>query len=192
MRELYKLLFAIALVAVCLLALKCESDKEVDRLKDNQTNLTATKGCDTINHITEATVLTAKTLQEVNQLTTSQEKAAIKKVGTKVKRVNSITSMATTTRIDTFTRIDTIYKIDTVVPVFHYRDQFCDFAGELENGNIYFDIKMQDSINIIAHRVPRKMLFGLIKFGTKAVRVDVYNSNPYCTVRSAKQITLVK
>lgn len=182
----------LAVFLTAFVVVKCDKGKESKRLKDNEIELTSEKKCDTINHITQATTLTAKDKVELKQLTTEQEKKAVKKVGATLKRVNNITTLTTTTRVDTVVKIDTVYLKDTIVPVFKFRDEWCDFAGELVGNEVHFDMNIRDSVNIIAHRVPRKILFGLIKFGTKSVRVDVYNSCPYNTIRTAKEIKVIK
>jgi hypothetical protein len=60
----------------------------------------------------------------------------------------------------------------------------------LTSDSLYVDIEQRDTIYQVVHRVPRRFLF--FRFGTKAIRQDVWTSNPNSEIVYTEYIELEK
>lgn len=61
-------------------------------------------------------------------------------------------------------------------------------SGRVSTDSLYVDIRQRDTIYQVVHRVPRKFLF--FRFGTKAIRQDVWSSNPNTEIVYTEYIEL--
>lgn len=114
----------------------------------------------------------------------------VKELGIKVKRLERVTQVGTKTEIrfvpirkDSLIYIagrDSIVKIECL----EYKDPWIDFVG----CNDDVQLVVRDSLDILAHRVPKNFWF--IKFGTKAVRLDIISKNPYTDITYAREIKM--
>ena len=156
--------------------------KEVDRLSDNQTSLIA----DVEFYRTEASLSVASvhkltlTLEEYQRLDKAKSDS-IKELGYKLKRVNSLQEVKTESnhKIKVPIKDHTLDK-NLTTPCFNYSSPFLDVTGCVIDSTLHAEIKMRAYLQIIAHRVPNQWWF--IKWGTKAVKVDVISKDKNCTI----------
>ena len=194
------IILSIALLFVCLsLAYSLSnSRRECHRLSDNQrTLLEECRLYETEAKESAASVerlLLTKDELERNYQSVCEE---AKQLGIKVKRLQAAAQTATNTNISVTpaVRDSIIYRykdryFDTV-KVFEWSDPpWAYVSGIIDSSSVDLDIAMVDTIKQFIHRVPRRFLF--IRFGTKAIRQDVVNSNPYSNVVFTEYIELTK
>lgn len=172
------------------------------RTEGNQTVL-----LDSIQHYTTQTGKNAVTIGtlnlKVNELKTfrTDDAQTIKDLNLKIKRVQSISNTATKTS----TKIKTVFK-DRIVEVkvlgtnilkrdtlrcLEYVTPYLTIEGCI-NQHSEFEglIVSRDTLKQIIHRIPKKFLF--IKFGTKAIRQEVFSMNPDTYIDFAEYIELKK
>ena len=86
---------------------------------------------------------------------------------------------------------DTIYLHDTVVvPRFVYDDRWLSIVGELQHDSVRLALRSVDTLHQVVHRVPRRFLF--FRFGTKAIRQEIWSSNPHTRLVYSEYIDLRK
>ena len=104
----------------------------------------------------------------------------IASLGIRLKRAESYSkSVAITTLADTVVVRDTIVMRDTVpIPAHHFvgTDTWSRVEGVLFGDSVRYSVHTIDTLHQVVHRVPRKFLF--IPYGTKAIRQEVWSSNP--------------
>lgn len=172
------------------------------RTKGNQTVL-----LDSIHNYTTQAGKNAATIGTLNlkvkELKTfrANDMETIKSLNLKLKRVQSISNTATKTR----TKIKTVFK-DRVVEVeipgesttardtlrcLEYVTPYLTIEGCI-NTHSEFEgmIISRDTLKQIVHRIPKKFLF--VKFGTKAIRQEVFSMNPDTFIDFAEYIELKK
>lgn len=117
----------------------------------------------------------------------------------KIKRVESINSTAshTETNISSSVKdsIRTIYLqgndyiIYDTLRCIEYKDAYLSLNGCIVNDRQFEGLVIsRDTLTQVVHRVPRKFLF--IKYGTKAIRQEVFASNPNSFIDFAEFIEL--
>jgi hypothetical protein len=119
---------------------------------------------------------------------------SIKKLGFKLRRLESITQVSTKTDIrfvpiykdSIVTRFDTIYKM----PCYEYKDEWVTFLGCKDLGEDYVEISQSDSIIIVGNRIPKRFIG--IPYGVKSINLDIVSMNPYSTIKYARNIVLKK
>ena len=104
----------------------------------------------------------------------------IASLGIRLRRAESYAkSVAVTTIADTVVVRDTVVLRDTVaMPARHFAaaDAWSRVEGILFGDSLRYAIRTTDTLHQVLHRVPRKFLF--IPYGTKAIRQEVWSSNP--------------
>ena len=75
-----------------------------------------------------------------------------------------------------------------VAPCFNYTSPYLDVTGCVIDSTLHAEIKMRADLDIIAHRVPKQFWF--IKWGTKAVKVDVISKDKNCRITHNRYIEL--
>lgn len=149
---------------------------ERQRFEGNQSVL-----MDSVRHYKVRDSLNAASVQALN-LTVSEYKryraedaALIRDMGIKLKRVLSASKVETSTNVEIQAPIqDSIIRPENPeippdrVRKFRWRDPWVSVAGTIRKDSVSCSVHSEDSLAIVAHRVPRKFLF--IRWGTKAVR----------------------
>ena len=167
-----------------------KSVQEVDRLSDNQTSLIA----DVEYYRTEDSLSVASvhkltlTLGEYQRLDKAKSDT-IKDLGYKLSRVNSVQEVKTESnyKIKVPIKNQTLPNNSTT-PCFNYSSPFLDVTGCVIDSTLHAEIKMRADLQIIAHRVPKQWWF--IKWGTKAVKVDVISKDRNCSITHNRYIEL--
>ena len=98
----------------------------------------------------------------------------------KLSRINSIQAVKTETNlfIKAFLKDSTL--VNNLDPYFHYTSRFIEISGCIIQNEFKGEIKSRVELDIIAHRIPKRFWF--IKWGTKAVKVDVVSRDRSCRV----------
>lgn len=109
-----------------------------------------------------------------------QDAEEIASLGIRLRRAESYAkSVAMTILTDTVIVRDTVVVRDTVtMPARHFaaEDAWSRVEGILFGDSLHYAIRTTDTLHQVVHRVPRKFLF--IPYGTKAIRQEVWSSNP--------------
>lgn len=104
----------------------------------------------------------------------------IASLGIRLRRAESYAkSVAVTTIVDTIVVRDTVVVRDSVaVAARHFEgaDVWSRVEGILFGDSLWYAVRTVDTLHQVIHRVPRKFLF--IPYGTKAIRQEVWSSNP--------------
>ena len=104
----------------------------------------------------------------------------IASLGIRLRRAESYAkSVAVTTIVDSVVVRDTVVLRDTVImPAYHFAsgDTWSRVEGILFGDSLRYVVRTIDTLHQVVHRVPRRFLF--IPFGTKAIRQEVWSSNP--------------
>ena len=113
----------------------------------------------------------------------------------KLKRVNSISTTATTTEASIRTEVrDSILRSDTTWTKIHYfrwKDPWLQISGIIHPNRIAdILVTSRDTLHQVIHRVPKKFWF--IKFGCKAIRQEITNSNPHSNIVYSRYVELKK
>lgn len=192
----YQIAFVLFIVLSFVVCQKCCGDNDLRQRKNNEKAMKKTSKIDSVAHVTDVSLLTASDAEELDILANQPSKRALTKTKTKHKDVQRLNELATETnlsvKIDHVT--DTIVKHDTVFlhtkSNVDYSDDWCDVAIREQEGSLYADIRLRDSITIIAKRKRKKILWGLIKVRTKQIEVEAVNECPYSYINYAKEIKL--
>lgn len=107
--------------------------------------------------------------------------AEIASLGIRLRRAESYAkSVAATMYADTVIVRDTVVLRDTVaMPARHFAgaDAWSRVEGILFGDSLSYSVRSIDTLHQVVHRVPHKFLF--IPYGTKAIRQEVWSSNPH-------------
>ena len=134
--------------------------------------------------------------KEFKQLN-SYLKEEVERLGLKIKNLKSATSTITLTSL----KIDTVIKdsivflpakgIADTLKCFSYNDGWINASGCIGADNRFQGtFESNDTISIIAHRVPKRFLF--FRWGCKAIEVEVVSHNPHTKINYAKMIEFVR
>lgn len=184
----------ISIVALAYILGRCSNhNQSVDRV-ENEVAILSKNDIDSTTHSTNVSIIKTESKKEFNAVVSNNTKKALNKTSTRIKDVNSVTELSTQTNVvvGLETKSDTIIKHDTVFVTtsnsIDYNDDWCNVAIRGK----YADIKIQDSITIIARRKRKKILWGLIKLPTKKVEVEAVNECPYTYINYAREIELLR
>ena len=191
MNKILIIAVTILVVVVTLLSYQLDKErKEVDRLSDNQTSLIA----DIEYYRTEDSLSVASvykltlTLGEYQRLDKAKSDT-IKDLGYKLSRVNSVQEVKTESNHKIKVPIKNHpFDNNLTTPCFNYSSLFLDVTGCVIDSTLHAEIKMRADLQIIAHRVPKQWWF--IKWGTKAVKVDVISKDRNCSITHNRYIEL--
>ena len=116
----------------------------------------------------------------------------IASLGIRLRRAESYAkSVSVTTLADTVVVRDTVVLRDTVaMPARHFvgADVWSRVEGILFGDSLSYSVRTIDTLHQVIHRVPRKFLF--IPYGTKAIRQEVWSSNPHTELVYTEYIEL--
>ena len=118
----------------------------------------------------------------------------IKSLGIRIRRLESAARSIAATEVEARTTIrDTIVVRDTVrlsdtvrhadtLRRFRWSDPWVEVEGEIDGGGggVRCTVRSIDTLHQVVHRVPRRFLF--IRYGTKAIRQDVFSTNPHTRI----------
>lgn len=158
--------------------------KERDRLENNQTALLSD-----VEYYKTESGKNAASVQKLELTKSELEKHCIdltqtvKDLGIKVKRLQSASTTVTKTEVEIQTVVhDSIVYRDrpVILKTINWKDPWIKLDGILDGEDFSAKIQSIDTLNHIAHRVPKKFLF--FRFGTKAVRLEVVNKNPHSQI----------
>lgn len=166
---------------------------ENKRLKNNQTALTQE-----VEHYKSALgeeVASAQILRlrcgEYEDLRKADAER-IKSLGIRIRRLESAARSVAATEVEAHARIrdtvvvrDTVRLSDTVrltdtLRRFRWSDPWVEVEGEIDGGDVRCTVRSIDTLHQVVHRVPRRFLF--IRYGTKAIRQDVFSTNPHTRI----------
>lgn len=196
----YLLIAIVALLAVAGGAIhRCQQLKtDNERLHGNQSALMA----DVELYKTKAGESAAK-VQRL-QLTASEFesqcadlKAEVERLGIKTKQLQQVIASSSQTKVEVRTQVkDSIVyvpllaKLDTL-KCFEFNDGWVRASGCIDSsGHFEGEFESNDSLLIVAHRVPKRFLF--FRWGCKRVELDIVNSNPHAQIKYARYIDFTK
>lgn len=100
----------------------------------------------------------------------------IRALGISLRRAESYAKSAMEQRYtDSVVLRDTVILHDTV-RLFEGGDRWSHIAGIIAGDRLSYDIHTVDTLHQVVHRVPRKWWF--FRFGTRAIRQEIWSSNP--------------
>lgn len=100
----------------------------------------------------------------------------IRALGISLRRAESYAKSAMEQRYaDSVALRDTVILHDTV-RLFEGGDRWSHIAGIIAGDRLSYDIHTVDTLHQVVHRVPRKWWF--FRFGTRAIRQEIWSSNP--------------
>lgn len=114
----------------------------------------------------------------------------IRELGIKLKRVESVSAVASETNMDIELPLRDSTILGDKVSAFRWHDPWVRVEGLIRNDSVRCHIKCVDTLRQVVHRVPRRFLF--IKYGTKAIRQEITSSNPHTQIVYAEYIELKK
>lgn len=178
---------------------RCSKLKEENkRLANNQTALMQEVKLYKTKDGKNATKVVELSLKknEFEQLN-SYLKDEVKRLGLKTKYLKSAASTITRTKwqIDTLVKDSIVFlplmAIPDTLKCFNYNDGWIKASGCIGADNRFQGtFESNDTISIVAHRVPKRFLF--FRWGCKAIEVEVVNRNPHAKIDYAKVIEFTK
>lgn len=187
---------------VALLALLFSLDEDNSRLRQNQAH--ASIGMETLTtadgrSAAETTALTMK----VSELEAGRDSLlrTVESLGVKNRRLLALAQTATqaSAEVRTPMRDSIVYlpgKTDTLpgrvdtLRCLQWADAWMSVDGCIRKDTFEGSVASLDTLDIVAHRVPKRFLF--FRYGCKAVRLDVVSHNPHAVVTAARYIRLQK
>lgn len=190
------ILFLVIALAISIVIGKLS--KENKRLQSNQEALL--KECDTLRTENGMSMARVKQLElTANEFEESCTQLAeqVAELGIKNSRLQFLVhaNSATAVRIDTITRDSIIYikeegRTDTL-RCFEFDDGWVQANGCINTaGRLQADFVSNDTLLVVAHRVPKRFLF--FRFGCKYIELNVTTSNPHTRLESARYIKFTK
>ena len=185
-------------IALAVSAVIGKLSKENKRLQSNQEALL--KECDTLRTENGMSMARVKQLElTANEFEESCTQLAeqVAELGIKNSRLQFLVhaNSATAVRIDTITRDSIIYikeegRTDTL-RCFEFDDGWVQANGCINTaGRLQADFVSNDTLLVVAHRVPKRFLF--FRFGCKYIELNVTTSNPHTRLESARYIKFTK
>lgn len=124
----------------------------------------------------------------------SRDVEEIASLGIRLRRAESYAKSVAVTRFaDTIVVRDTVVIRDTVAVAarhFEASDAWSRVVGILFGDSLQYAVRTVDTLHQVIHRVPHKFLF--IHYGTKAIRQEVWTSNPNTELVYTEYIELPK
>lgn len=192
----YVIIAIVALLGwIVILSLLLEREKkERKRLKENQTTL-----LNDVSYYRTKDSLSAASVQRLTLTLDEYEThfanqvGIINSLGLKMKRIQSVTT--TGTKTETSVRIqvkDSVVIRDSLMQIrlecIKLHTPYLDINGCIEDHIFTGTIMSRDTLTHILHRIPKRWWF--IRYGTKAIRMEVVSSNPNTQLTYAKYIEL--
>lgn len=186
-------LIALVLAVVGLSYTLHKERAEKDRYKANQTALLS----DVEHYRTQSGKNAASVMQvtlKYNELKKNYDDVVktAKDLKIEVKRLQSVTTSATETKVEVKTVVkDSIVYVkgDPIkVLAFDWRDPWTDVDGFIHNDSVNLNIQSTDTLVQMVHKVPHKWWF--FKWGCKAIRQDIVSKNPHTNITYTEYIEL--
>lgn len=126
----------------------------------------------------------------------------IRSLGIRIRRLESAARSVAATEVEAHARIrdtvvvrDTVRLSDTVrltdtLRHFRWSDPWVEVEGEIDGGDVRCTVRSIDTLHQVVHRVPRRFLF--IRYGTKAIRQDVFSTNPHTRIAYTEYVEFVR
>ena len=119
----------------------------------------------------------------------------IKELNIKLKRVRSVQNTKTITKIEFKTIMkDSLVIVDNMVrdtlKCMEYKNAHVDFAACFVGDSIEASIIIPVGLTQVIHRIPKKFLF--FKWGTKAIKQEMFSDNPYTVISYSEYIEFKK
>lgn len=169
--------------------------RENERLRRNEHALM--QGVELYRTESGRSVAAVEALQlELSEFRAQHERDAeeIASLGIRLRRAESYAkSVSVTTLADTVVVRDTIVVHDTLaIPARYFAasDTWSRVEGVLFGDSLSYAVHAIDTLHQVIHRVPRRFLF--IPYGTKAIRQEVWSSNPNTELVYTEYIELPK
>ena len=194
-----KLLFYYS-VAATLLLIACglylrHTTGEVARLRNNNEALSSeTKLYKTRLDESAASVVAMQLRIEEYRKQHAEDLKRIRALGVRLRRVESVTTSSSQTKIEVSTPIhDTIFRnclLPDTATLFRWSDSWVHIEGLIRNGTAECHIESIDTLRQVIHRIPHSWWF--FRYGTKAIRQEISSSNPHTRIVYAEYIELPK
>lgn len=193
----YIFIIGIAAIGACvaLCGINHKLRKESNRLRENQSALISK-----MQHYQDAAGRYATSVEQLqltnSELTAYNEKLVrvIDDLNIKLKRVKATSTTATKTKVEIKTIVkDSIIYVDSsryrTMPTIEWRDAWLSVEGVIHpDSSVSLSVQNSDTLYQVIHRVPRKFLF--FRFGTKAIRQEIVNTNPHSKIEYSEYIEL--
>ncbi len=118
----------------------------------------------------------------------------IRALGIRIRRLESAAKSVAATRVesvavlhDTVVIHDTLRVADTLRR-FVWSDRWVSVSGVIAGDSVHCTVDCVDTLVQVVHRVPRRFLF--IKYGTKAIRQEIYSTNPHTGIVYTEYVVL--
>lgn len=176
-----RLLFIVAVIATATTIvfgyIIADLRRENNRLNSNQHALIESITLYRLRDSTSAASVEKLTLQlDEFRALREADTEHIRKLGIRLRRAESYARTALESHHEgTLPLRDTIIVHDTV-KIFNYSDKWSRLAGILLRDSIHYSLHSVDTIRQVIHRVPRRWWF--MRFGTRAIRQEMWSSNP--------------
>lgn len=168
---------------------------EVARLRNNNEALTSeTNLYRTRLDASAASVVALQLEMDEYRRQHARDVAHIKALGVKLRRVESVATSATHSKIEVAVPLrDTVF-VEKLLPdttsIFRWSDDWVRVEGIVRNDVVECTIESIDTLRQVIHRVPRRFLF--FRYGTRAIRQEIVSSNPHTRIVYADYIELPK
>lgn len=184
----------IALMTVAIMVMRqhiAKMTKELEIKRNNEASLLEGinyyKRADSVNVASVGVLkLKRKELEKYNAYLVEE----INKLNIKLKRVESagVYPSVATGRIEVKLK-DTLV-LNLRAKSFTFDDGYLKQKGIFESDSLKADYTYRDTVTTVVHRIPKRFLF--FKWGTKAIKLDVFCKNPKAVIISPAAISLVK
>ena len=180
-------------------AILCNVREDRNRLQDNQRTL--------LDSITYYRTENGKNVASVQRLELSVAEVKAERrdlieqcrnLNIKIRRLESFSTSRTQTMLDIESIVhDTVivrryesFVIHDTLKSFLWKDTWVTIQGLITEDSIRCHIESVDTLRQAVHRVPRKFLF--IRYGTKAIRQEIFSSNPHTRIVYTEYVELKK
>ncbi len=196
------ILITIGLGIVILIVLLFSYSCENRRLRKNQSQLSTPVGVEIRTTADGKSIAETQALNmKVSELEASRDSLlkTVKILGVKNSRLLALAQAATQSeaKIKASMKDSIVYlpgKTDTLpgrvdtLRCMQWKDPWLTVDGCIRDGAFDGSVTNLDTLDIVAHRVPKRFLF--FRFGCKAVRLDVVSHNPHTRLTGARYIRL--
>lgn len=196
------ILITIGLVIVILIVLLFSYSCENRRLRKNQSQLSTPVGVEIRTTADGKSMAETQALNmKISELEASRDSLlkTVKILGVKNSRLLALAQAATQSeaKIKASMKDSIVYlpgKTDTLpgrvdtLRCMQWKDPWLTVDGCIRDGAFDGSVTSLDTLDIVAHRVPKRFLF--FRFGCKAVRLDVVSHNPHTRLTGARYIRL--
>ena len=83
---------------------------------------------------------------------------------------------------------DSVITVTDTLRCISFDDPWISLSGCIRADTFAGSIRCRDTLDLVAHKIPRRFLF--FRFGCKAIRLDVVSHNPHSTITHARYIRI--